>query len=163
MAQSGAVAMRPLSLSSANPARENVDSTRSNETPAQPTPRCNPAERPYLHGSIQGALTRLASFANAFLGSNSHWRQEGWKTIIATFVGIGGFAIACVALWSTITATNDGRKAEILAEWTAKKDFLEFCQAVSNKVTLNSSVTPYPSKVKYLMDCFSFLFLLGGL
>lgn len=122
MAEPGAVAMRPLSLGSPNPARENVASDCSDEIPP----------RPYSHEPIalQGTLMRLTAFARA-IGSSSYWRREGWKTTIATLVGTGGFAIACVALWSTITAANDGRKAEILAEWTAKKDFLEFCQAVS--------------------------------
>jgi hypothetical protein len=50
--------------------------------------------------------------------------------VIAKLVGIGGFAIACVALWSTLSAMNDGRRALALAEWTARKDFLEFCQSV---------------------------------
>jgi hypothetical protein len=45
-------------------------------------------------------------------------------------IGIAGFIIACVALWPSLSAMNDSRRALVLAEWTAWKDFLEFCQAV---------------------------------
>ena len=49
---------------------------------------------------------------------------------LAKIVGIAGFVIACVALWSTLSAMDDGRRSIALAEWTARKDFLEFCQSV---------------------------------
>lgn len=57
--------------------------------------------------------------------------RETFRRRIAALAWVAGFVIACVALWSTISATYDGRKSVILAEWTAKKDFLEFCQTVS--------------------------------
>ncbi|KAK1753140.1 hypothetical protein QBC47DRAFT_53113 [Echria macrotheca] len=56
------------------------------------------------------------------------WLEKAVNPSISMVVGIGGFVLACVALWATMNATGDGRKAEILAEWTAKKDFIEFCQ-----------------------------------
>lgn len=45
---------------------------------------------------------------------------------------LGGFLIACIALWSTIRAMEDGRKAVSLAEWTARKDFFEYCHSASH-------------------------------
>jgi hypothetical protein len=39
-------------------------------------------------------------------------------------IGIAGFIIACVALWLSLSAMNDSRRALVLAEWTAWKDFL---------------------------------------
>lgn len=41
-----------------------------------------------------------------------------------------GLIIACVALWSAIGAMMDGRKAVRIAEWTARKDYWEFCETV---------------------------------
>ncbi|KAK4035112.1 hypothetical protein C8A01DRAFT_38384 [Parachaetomium inaequale] len=55
--------------------------------------------------------------------------------VIAKLAGIAGFAIACVALWSTLSAMGDSGKALALAEWTARKDFLEFCQASNYSTT----------------------------
>ncbi len=49
---------------------------------------------------------------------------------LAKIAGIAGFVIACVALWSTLSAMDDSRRSIELAEWTARKDFLEFCQSV---------------------------------
>ncbi|KAK4651714.1 hypothetical protein QC762_601038 [Podospora pseudocomata] len=46
---------------------------------------------------------------------------------------LGGFLIACIALWSTIRAMEDGRKAVSLAEWTARKDFFEYCHSTGYK------------------------------
>jgi hypothetical protein len=57
--------------------------------------------------------------------------RTGLKIAMSVTIGAAGFIVACVALWSTISATKDGHKATVLAEWTAKKDYLEFCQAVS--------------------------------
>ena len=44
---------------------------------------------------------------------------------------MAGFIITCLTLWLTISSAKDGHKARLIAEWTAKKDFLEFCQSVS--------------------------------
>ncbi|KAI0828750.1 hypothetical protein F5Y06DRAFT_283009 [Hypoxylon sp. FL0890] len=46
----------------------------------------------------------------------------------ATVLGILSLIIACIALWPSVTAANDGHHAERLAEWTARKDFLEICE-----------------------------------
>ena len=54
-------------------------------------------------------------------------RREG---VLAKIAGIAGFVIACVALWSTLSTMDDSRRSIELAEWTARKDFLEFCQSV---------------------------------
>ncbi|KAK4651735.1 hypothetical protein QC762_600840 [Podospora pseudocomata] len=48
---------------------------------------------------------------------------------------MAGFAVTCVALWTAICAMEDSRKALRLAEWTAKKEFLEFCQTSNFKQT----------------------------
>ncbi|KAK3294587.1 uncharacterized protein B0H64DRAFT_190751 [Chaetomium fimeti] len=50
---------------------------------------------------------------------------------VTKFAGLAGFAIACVALWSTLSAMEDGRRALALAQWTARKDFLGYCQSVN--------------------------------
>ncbi|UKZ70697.1 uncharacterized protein TrAtP1_011669 [Trichoderma atroviride] len=38
--------------------------------------------------------------------------------------------IAILTLWPTFTGTADAKKATELAKWTAKKDFIEFCQSL---------------------------------
>jgi hypothetical protein len=38
--------------------------------------------------------------------------------------------IAILTLWPTFAGTADTKKATELAKWTAKKDFIEFCQSV---------------------------------
>src|SRR4029434_196654 len=49
---------------------------------------------------------------------------------VAKVAGITGFAVACVALWSTLVTMDDVHHAVTLAEWTARKDFLEYCREV---------------------------------
>lgn len=39
--------------------------------------------------------------------------------------------IAIFTLWPTFNGTADAKKATELAKWTAKRDFIEFCQSVS--------------------------------
>jgi hypothetical protein len=39
--------------------------------------------------------------------------------------------ITIVTLWPTFTGSADTTKATELAKWTARKDFIEFCQSVS--------------------------------
>lgn len=70
-------------------------------------------------------------------GNNDRSSRKTWKPSMSTILGTGGFVVACVTLWYTISATSDGRKSKILAEWTAKKDFLEFCQSVSSEFRLS--------------------------
>ena len=38
--------------------------------------------------------------------------------------------IAALALWPTFSGAGDSRRALDLAEWTAKKDYFEFCELV---------------------------------
>lgn len=38
--------------------------------------------------------------------------------------------IAILTLWPTFNGTVDAKKATELAKWTAKRDFIEFCQSV---------------------------------
>ncbi|KAM7186190.1 hypothetical protein V8F33_011956 [Rhypophila sp. PSN 637] len=54
---------------------------------------------------------------------------EGNGTSLTRLFAAAGFGLACLGLWPTITAMRDARKAQLLAEWTAKKDFLEFCES----------------------------------
>lgn len=54
-------------------------------------------------------------------------RRAGAVTKLA---GLAGFAIACVALWSTLSSMHDTRQALALAQWTARKDFLQYCHSV---------------------------------
>lgn len=44
---------------------------------------------------------------------------------------MAGFIITCLTLWLTVSSAKDGHKARSIAGWTAKKDFLEFCQSMN--------------------------------
>nr|KAK4640620.1 hypothetical protein QC761_601035 [Podospora bellae-mahoneyi] len=55
-----------------------------------------------------------------------------------------GLIIACVALWSAIGAMMDGRKAVKIAEWTARKDYWEFCETIEDQEDGCDRVTKEP-------------------
>lgn len=55
-----------------------------------------------------------------------------------------GLIIACVALWSAIGAMMDGRKAVRIAEWTARKDYWEFCETIEDQEDGCDRVTKAP-------------------
>jgi len=127
MAEPEAFAIRP-------PTSEPAATPCSAGLPPEPSQRNQSTQQPYSSRStaLSGLLTRaLACVREMGTMTTPGWLRERCKSIIARLVATAGFVIACVALWSTISATSDGRKAEILAEWTAKKDFLEFCHEVS--------------------------------
>ena len=111
------------------------------ESPPQPSQRNQSSQRPYSSRStiINSLLSRALACVRAHPQGCPNWLRERCKSSIARVIATAGFVIACVALWSTISATTDGRKAEILAEWTAKKDFLEFCHEVSLGVLCSCS------------------------
>ncbi|KAK8115357.1 hypothetical protein PG999_007426 [Apiospora kogelbergensis] len=70
--------------------------------------------------------SRLARIWRAFRGFSNTWGDFFLKLI--TFLA---FLIAAVAVWPSISSASDGHKAELIAEWTARKDFMESCEAVS--------------------------------
>ncbi|KAK7952787.1 uncharacterized protein PG986_008515 [Apiospora aurea] len=41
--------------------------------------------------------------------------------------------ITSISMWPSIWAASDGHKAELLAEWTARKGFIQTCEAVSSE------------------------------
>jgi len=38
--------------------------------------------------------------------------------------------ISSVSLWPSVSSANDAKRATLLAQWEAEKDFLEFCESV---------------------------------
>jgi hypothetical protein len=64
-------------------------------------------------------------------------KRAGAATNLA---GLAGFAIACVALWSTLSSMHDTRQALALAQWTARKDFLQYCHSVRETSSSHSTV-----------------------
>ena len=52
-------------------------------------------------------------------------------------VGIVAFVLSCVSLWSSVTSASDTKTAAVLAEWTSRKDFLEFCESVCELLLLS--------------------------
>ncbi|KAK0744990.1 hypothetical protein B0T21DRAFT_345106 [Apiosordaria backusii] len=104
-----------------------AQSTQADELASSPAP------------SAKSAMTMTAG---SFVTLSCHTRyrlchdlrsligRHGARIVKASrmLAAMGSFIVACVALWSAICAMEDSRKAVRLAEWTAKKDFLEFCQ-----------------------------------
>ncbi|KAH6632063.1 Triosephosphate isomerase [Chaetomium tenue] len=61
---------------------------------------------------------------------------------VTKLAGPAGFAIACVALWSALSSMHDTRQALALAQWTARKDFLQYCHSVRETNRSRSTVRP---------------------
>jgi len=56
--------------------------------------------------------------------------------------------IASISLWPSISSTTDGKRATLLAEWEAEKDFLEFCESVR-------TLPPFTFLISSLMESLS--------
>jgi hypothetical protein len=136
MAETGreSVATRPLE---GIPGSSTADPNPSSE---EPRPRYEDddhgqtwSSRPWRLLTLGRSLLRWAVACGAEVCANPvEALRRGRKPILTVAFAAAGFVVACVALWSTVRATSDGRKAEMLAEWTAKKDFIEFCWTVSS-------------------------------
>ncbi|KAK0726626.1 hypothetical protein B0T21DRAFT_37869 [Apiosordaria backusii] len=50
--------------------------------------------------------------------------------LILKALSVTSLLITVLALWQTISTSADAKRSTVLAEWTAKKEFLEFCEAV---------------------------------
>ena len=119
---------------------------RSSTFPFQITHEPKPAHRTESWKSrLSSSSTVLAEVADTFatraldaynFAQTQLTRRGG---ALAKIAGIAGFVIACVALWSTLSAMDDGRRSIALAEWTARKDFLEFCQSVRVNLSLKAT------------------------
>ena len=125
----------------ATPVRTQVpsdfSSALSSSFPFQITHEPKPSNRTESWKSrLSSSSTVLAEAADAFATraldaydfAQTQLARRGGA--LAKIAGIAGFVIACVALWSTLSAMDDSRRSIELAEWTARKDFLEFCQSV---------------------------------
>ncbi|KAK7710665.1 hypothetical protein SLS64_005568 [Diaporthe eres] len=61
-------------------------------------------------------------------------RKRLWDQRLDTAVkvfGILAFLLSCAALCPSICGQEDAHRAKQLAEWTALKDFLEYCESSS--------------------------------
>ena len=61
--------------------------------------------------------------------------KKGIITAKAVFAATGtiiGTFLAGLALWPSFVGVDAARKANLLAQWTARKDFYEFCESVSS-------------------------------
>lgn len=87
-------------------------------------------------GFVSSASTYLNELRNLLfiqaLGIYSFFRVQLKKLAgaVTKLAGLAGFAIACVALWSALSSMHDTRQALVLAQWTARKDFLQYCHSV---------------------------------
>ena len=65
------------------------------------------------------------------LSSRLQWLWSKRGTTAAKIIGTVTFMVTCLALWPTFAGTDIAKKANVLAQWTADKDFYEFCESVS--------------------------------
>lgn len=86
-----------------------------------------------FNSALGMSLARVKGIGTIYLPRTPKLRASAGAVL-----GLAGFVIACIALWSTITSMNSGYKAQALAEWTARKDFIEFCQTVSTYLSEHS-------------------------
>ncbi|KAK8126839.1 uncharacterized protein PG998_002598 [Apiospora kogelbergensis] len=96
-----------------------LDQSSTPSAPAQ-QPIASGGPAPATVATQPGRLTR----ACGALGKSCGRRGEiilGTATVLALF-------ITAISMWPTISAATDGRKAELIAEWTARKDFFETCE-----------------------------------
>ncbi|KAK4173205.1 hypothetical protein QBC36DRAFT_195202 [Triangularia setosa] len=82
----------------------------------------------------------LFQYAKVVVGRHQGSVSKATRLLTTT----AGLIIACVALWSAIGAMMDGRKAVRIAEWTAKKDYREFCETIENREDGCDRVTRTP-------------------
>lgn len=57
------------------------------------------------------------------------WDQR--LDVVVKIFGILAFLLSCAALCPSICGQEDSHRATQLAEWSALKDFLEYCESVS--------------------------------
>jgi hypothetical protein len=79
---------------------------------------------------VEGAYARVSRCTRAVsLRLNELWSRK--CDLVTKLIVLLTFIIAALALWPTFSALREGRKATTLAQWTAKKDYFEFCESVS--------------------------------
>lgn len=127
----------------------NPEARHPKSTPIDDTPSPPPTALGAALITLWSLLATGLKSSRAEEKDTQGWNWK-WKSTLASTVGIGGFVLACVALWATITATNDGHKSAAFAEWTALKEFLEYCQMVDYEPTAcesarNMSLSPPPT------------------
>jgi len=51
--------------------------------------------------------------------------------IFSKVAGIASLLLTAILAWPAVASAGDTRMATLLAEWTSKKEYMEFCEAVS--------------------------------
>lgn len=59
------------------------------------------------------------------------------RNALPTAVALLGFPLTAIVIWPSFLAASDGHKAEQIAEWTARKDFIEACESVRTRTYRN--------------------------
>ncbi|KAK4198266.1 hypothetical protein QBC40DRAFT_95310 [Triangularia verruculosa] len=105
----------------------------------------------YSGGSVPSAPPPSRSRSTLITITGLLRKQAG---LFLKFLSLISFLIAAVALWQTISASIDAKRNTELAEWTAKKEFIEFCETHTwqdpdcqdaQKTTLESPPGVFPS------------------
>ena len=125
------------SISSTNESQQAdpSDSTQSSTDSAISTgsghPGAGGSRQTSPHLSFRQFSTKLKSrLTQAWEDLCQAYNSRG-PLILKVAATILGLLFAALAIWPSYASANDGRKAELIAEWTARKDFIEACEAVS--------------------------------
>lgn len=55
-------------------------------------------------------------------------RLDIWVKITMSVIGL---ALTCTGIWAAVSSVIEAKTANELAQWTSTKDFVEFCESVS--------------------------------
>lgn len=119
----------------ATPVIDTAESNPSNTTPHGPreSVRCSIGEQPRASEtsitSSQVTAQPQTNFTRVWRSIREFFYARGG--LLLKLVTILAFLVAIIALWPSITSASDGHKAALIAAWTARKDFIELCEAVS--------------------------------
>ncbi|KAB5550902.1 hypothetical protein GE09DRAFT_154250 [Coniochaeta sp. 2T2.1] len=82
----------------------------------------------------EGAVPPLDASAqslNEEASKGSWFQRNKWQIfgIASKLAAITSLMLTALTAWPTVSSAGDTRTATLLAEWTAQKEFLEFCEA----------------------------------
>lgn len=129
-------APNPPESSPSEPAQP-IPSTTVPAAAATDSGRPSTSNPPHALVNINSQISTCSKtkLAQAWASLRSFSRAKG--DIILKLIAVITFVITVVAFWSGITSASDGHKSELIAEWTARKDFIEAFEAVSTCTDLS--------------------------
>lgn len=96
-------------------------------SPAQPDPGDGTPASQVQPSATTEASSIIANHAqHGWMSRTRRKKSQALTTALSALV----FIVSIVALWASVSSALEARKATDIAEWTSRKDFLEFCEDV---------------------------------